>query len=165
MKLPITIFASAILLAGITEGAMAACDDPQIMNTTANPTRLFNLLNGGTPNGNTVCVSASGGGWENQEEHTNLTNTVPGVSGLQLLDYKKGSGDPVDPTTQVGTWSVSGMDEATQVTYYYTHGGNSGPFEFTVHSPDVGTITNLTFCGVNVTDQINATLKTGGGGC
>ena len=44
-------------------------------------------------NGNTICTSDS------QEQHR---------AGNELWDYKKGAGDPVDPTSLVGGWSVSG---------------------------------------------------------
>jgi len=143
MKLSISMLASGLLLVGVTEGANAACGDSQIMNAA-----LTSLLSG-----NTVCVSNGSGGWENQEEH---------VSGGALVDYKKGPGDNVDPTKQVGTWSVSGTDASTVVNYNYTHGGNSGPFSFTVHSADN---VHLSFCDASNNEIVAATLKVGAGAC
>jgi hypothetical protein len=142
MKLSIIV--SAIALACVTEAATAACGDPQIMDAA-----LTNLLSG-----NTVCVSKSGG-WENQEEH---------MAGGALVDFKKGPSDPVDPTKQVGTWSVTGTGTGTMVNYTYSDAsGSSGPFSFTVHSANNS---NLSFCDASNTEIVAATLKNGtGAGC
>lgn len=75
------------------------------------------------------------------------------------MDFKKGPSDPVDPTKQVGTWSVSGTDSNTVVIYTYTDAsGSSGPYSFTVHSSGV----NLSFCNGNA-EVVAATLKLGPG--
>ena len=142
--------ACAILLVGVTQGAIASCGDPQVMNSLIHPTVLQDLLTG-----NTVCVVSShpGWGWENQEAH---------MSGGALVDYKKGPGDPVDPTTPVGTWSVSGTGNTTVINYLYTDSSGStptGPFE--VHTADS---VNVSFCQGS-TLVVQATLVPGTGGC
>jgi hypothetical protein len=40
--------------------------------------------------------------------------------GGDLIDYKKGNNDPVDPTIKVGTWNISG----DSVTYTYGPGSS-----------------------------------------
>lgn len=148
MKLSILV--SAIVLACVTEGASAACSDPQIVDATGDPA-LTTLLSG-----NTVCVSSSTpgwGGWENQEEH---------LAGGALWDYKKGT-DPVDPRTQVGTWGVSTTGGEVIYNYDDGKGNTSGPFSFTVHSADN---VNLSFCDASNAEIVAATLKSGTGtGC
>jgi len=145
MKLSIVV--SAILLAGLTNGATAACSDTQIVDAA-----LTTLLSG-----NTVCVSNAKpgwGGWENQEEH---------LANGDLVDYKKGSSDPVDPTKKVGTWTISGAGTGTTVNYTYTDAsGTSGPFSFTVHSNNN---VNLSFCDASNAEKVAATLKSGLGAC
>jgi hypothetical protein len=90
---------SIVLLAGISGEAMAACASPATQVTGA---ALTNLISG-----NTVCAVQGSDKW--QEQHR---------AGAQLWDYKKGPSDPVDPTKQVGTWSIAG----DTVTYAYTGG-------------------------------------------
>lgn len=58
---------------------------------------------------NTVCVG-SAGNWQAQEYHQ---------SGGNLIDFKKGASDPVDPTASVGSWSLSGTGTAARVNYNY----------------------------------------------
>lgn len=60
--------------------------------------------------GRTVCASAGNESW--QEFHS-------GASSGQLIDWKKGPQDPVDPTEAVGSWQV-GNDLVT-----YTYGSTS----------------------------------------
>lgn len=64
----------------------------------------------------TVCVGAgaSPGDWEAQEYHAGSSG-----SPNNLIDFKKGSSDPVDPTGPVGTWTNSGD------IFTYTYGGTS----------------------------------------
>ncbi|NWG73534.1 MAG: hypothetical protein HXY24_02830 [Rubrivivax sp.] len=80
-----------------------------------------------------------------------------------LVDYKRGSGDAVDPTKQVGTWSTSGSGGNTVVTYSYT-GGSS--YSFTVCRPSGSApaasspVTPVAFCGSgNQTNITNASLS------
>ncbi|WP_221065750.1 hypothetical protein [Methylomagnum ishizawai] len=59
--------------------------------------------------GNTVCVGSSGN-WQAQEFHQ---------SGGDLIDWKQGLNNPVDSTTSVGSWSITGTGTATRVVYIY----------------------------------------------
>jgi hypothetical protein len=60
-------------------------------------------------------------GWKYQELHLE--------SGI-LRDFKRGSGDPVDPSKDVGTWRIVG--DAVHYSYQDAS-GSSGPFMHTVH--------------------------------
>jgi len=100
--------------------------------------------------GNTVCVGATGH-WEAQEFHK---------SGGSLIDWKQGTGNAIDPTTQVGTWSLTGTGAAAKVNYNYT-GGSSSSYSYTVF--DNGN-KSYSFCsGGNVI--VTGTIKTGQTGC
>ena len=61
--------------------------------------------------GNTLCMSRGTERW--QEFHQ---------SGGALIDYKKGSNDPIDPTKLVGTWSITGTGSNAMLVHTY---GNS----------------------------------------
>ncbi|NMF90380.1 hypothetical protein [Aromatoleum petrolei] len=52
-------------------------------------------------------------------------------AGGALIDYKKGPSDPVDPTKQVGTWTVTGNGSGTQVRYNY---GQGASYTYKVHT-------------------------------
>jgi len=97
---------SIVLLAGISGEAMAACT----ANTRVTGNALTTLIAG-----NTVCATRGAEKW--QEQHR---------AGGALWDYKKGAADTVDPTKQVGTWSIG----SNNVTYSYT-GGPS--YTYSVH--------------------------------
>lgn len=80
---------------------------------------LTNLITG-----NTVCATRGAEMW--QEQHR---------AGGDLWNYKGGPGHPVDPSKQVGTWSIA----RNFVTYCYTggtcysysvHGSGFGPYSF-----------------------------------
>jgi putative hemolysin len=101
------IITSIVLFAGISGGAMAACDVKSRVTGSALITLISNQ---------TVCATRGGDKW--QEQHR---------SGGQLWDYKKGPSDQVDPSEQVGTWSIA----SNNVTYTYT-GGSS--FTYSVHN-------------------------------
>jgi len=63
--------------------------------------------------GSTACVAKSGGGWENQEQH----------SGGTVTDYKKGPTDPIDPSKAIGTYTISADSNGGIINYSYTGGG------------------------------------------
>lgn len=103
----------ALLLAGISAQAGADC----LPSSRVTGSALTNLVSG-----NTVCATSGTKSW--QEQHR---------AGGQLWDYKKGPTDPVDPSKQVGTWSIA----ANSVTYSYTNGPSytysihgNGPYSF-----------------------------------
>lgn len=113
------VITSLVLLAGISGQAMAACTGTPVTGTA-----LSTLISNST-----VCAVLGRDTW--QEQHR--------ISGA-LWDYKKGPGDPVDPSEQVGTWSVN--TTTNTVTYNYT-GGPS--YSYTVY--DEGAALSYCFSG------------------
>lgn len=63
--------------------------------------------------GYTVCTANGAGGWQEQEYH---------ASDGKLWDYKRGISDKVDPTRDMGSWTVNARQPASKqtVTYRYT---------------------------------------------
>jgi hypothetical protein len=140
MKFPI-IITGAIVFGLMAEGAVAAC--PASGRTPVANLSTFLL-------GKTACVG-SPGNWTNQEEHR---------TGGVLADYKKGPGDPIDPTKTIGTWAVSTSGDV--VTYNY---GASGPYSFNLYSNVDGT---YDFCNAgpgSANDVSNVMLQNSFGGC
>jgi len=90
-----------------------------------------------------VCASLGSDKW--QEWHN-------GNNGGSLVDYKLGPGDPVDPSSVVGTYAYSGA------TVKYTYGATTYTYQVCKSGA------NFTFCGapfggLNITNAI-----VGGGG-
>ncbi len=98
--------------------------------------------------GNTVCVGSSGN-WAAQEFHK---------SGGTLTDWKKGANDPVDKTSDVGTWSISGSGTGSVVSYSYT---GSGPTAYSVYDNGNG---SYSFCNGS-TETVASKILTGQVGC
>lgn len=117
-------------------------------STTVNGTgagiSLGNLLTG-----NTVCVG-SAGNWQAQEFHK---------SGGNLIDFKKGASDPVDPTALVGTWSITGTGTAARVNYTY---GAPPTYNNAVWDHSNGT---YSFCNQLGTETPVIYIKSGQVGC
>ena len=126
---------SIVLLAGISGEAVAACSDPQVTGSA-----LTTLISG-----QTVCATRGTEKW--QEQHR---------SDGTLWDYKKGPNDPVDPTKQVGTWSID--TSLNTVTYSYT-GGPS--YTYSVHGPAGGP---YSFC-TGGSETVGGATFTGGQSC
>lgn len=124
------LLTSAALLIVATGNTLAACSDPQI-TSTSNPT-LTTLING-NGSGNTLCAASGNERW--QEQHR---------PGGQLWDYKKGPSDPVDPTSQVGTWSIAGNN------LVHTYGSTS--YSYTVHRRQGFGANAFTLCGPQTFD-------------
>lgn len=103
--------------------------------------------------GKTVCFKPGGAtAWTWQEYHTP-------PSGGALVDYKRGSTDPVDPSKQVGTWSAGNGANAA-VTYGYS---GSSSYTFVVCALAGG---QYRFQGTGgATTVAPATLKAGAGPC
>ncbi len=99
-------------------------------------------------------VVASQGADQWNEEHCS--------SNGDLIEIARGTGDPIDPTRQVGTWS--GEDAGATVTYTYTE--NASAFTFTVRaetvSPDVGD--EIVFCDGNA-EVARGTIQASAGVC
>lgn len=132
-------------LLGLSGQALALCAAP---STQVNDPALTTLLSG-----KTVCVAKAGGGWENQEYHQ------PGGA---LFDYKKGPGDPVDPTDTAtnsnNRWAVVNVGRTSTVTHTY---GTNPPYSWTVFLNAGGSVT---FCSGS-TPVAEATIKSGQGAC
>lgn len=133
----LSLLAGLIALGGLAAPghAVAACTG-NAMNQ--------NQLNNTFP-GNTVCAERGADRW--QEFHQ--------VGGA-LIDYKKGPSDPVDPTKQVGNWSVSGTGNNARMVYNY---GSGGTYSYQVFS-NGGT---YSFCNGN--EVHNATVRSGQVSC
>lgn len=99
-----------------TVWAQAPCAAGQRLNQTA--------LSSTFP-GNTLCAQRGGDKW--QEQHR---------TGAQLWDYKLGPTSTVDPTKQVGTWSIQGT--GSNAVLRHTYGATS--YDWAVCGPGgVGT--------------------------
>ena len=116
--------------------AMAACT-----GSSLNQSQLGLALSG-----NTVCAIRNSDRW--QELHQ---------AGGALIDYKRGAGDPVDPSETVGNWSIAGNGTNATVVYNY---GSGGTFTFQVY---LNSGNSYSFC-VGLTD-LPVTIKNGGGAC
>jgi hypothetical protein len=71
---------------------------------------------------NMVCIPA-GSGWQDQEYHSGNTSSNSG----NIIDYKLGPSSKTDPSTTVGTYSISNAGGTGSITYTYT-GGSSYTF-------------------------------------
>ena len=137
--------ATAIVCTLLSGHAAALC------NATSGPSSWVKMLGStgasgsrlGTLSNKTVCV-AGGGGWAAQEYHA--------ASG-DLIDYKRGPTDKRDPSTRLGSWSVSG----DQIAYNY---GSGGSFNFDVYTNG----TNYSFCSGGA-EKAAATIKSGQVAC
>lgn len=110
MKYPFVT--AAVLLASMSAGAMAACTpDTQVTGADVLTAALQN---------NTLCSRRGTDRW--QEYHQ---------AGGAVIDYKRGPSDKVDPSKQVGTWSVSGAGARTKLTYNY---GAGQSYNYTLHT-------------------------------
>lgn len=126
------------MLCGVSSLAAAQC-----AATALNVTQLQRLFRDGT-----MCANLGAEQW--QEYH----GPGPAMSG-RLIDYKKGPGDPVDPSKDVGSWQIVDGTPA-QVVYNY---GPGQVYSYTVHTSGGGI---FTFCGART---IEATRRNGQVSC
>ncbi|MBI5907710.1 MAG: hypothetical protein HY853_03895 [Burkholderiales bacterium] len=106
--------------------AVPACN----ANTdVASSSQITTLLQGKTVR---VPVGCSGNGCQWQELH---------LASGRIKDYKKGPSDPIDPSKEVGNWSV-GIDK--KITYTYD-GDAGGPYVYSISNNCNGT---YTFTGI-----------------
>lgn len=113
-----TILTSLLLLSN----ANASCTD-----TPLSKSAIKTLVAG-----HTVCVTSPE---KSQEFHSN-----DGPNGGVLIDWKRGSLDPIDPTETVGTWAISGGGVGS-IAYTY---GTNGPYSFQI---TVDGASNYWYCG------------------
>lgn len=102
--------------------AMAACS-----GNALNVSQINSALSG-----NTVCGARGKERW--QEYH---------AQGGNLIDYKMGPNDKVDPSKKVGSWSVTGNQGGNQAKVNYDY-GSGGQSSYTVYSNGGG---RYSFCG------------------
>jgi hypothetical protein len=126
---------SIFLLTGVTGQAIANCA------TTPPATGLSTLLTG-----KTVCAIKNNGDKWQEEHHLNG----------DLLDFKKGPTDPVDPSKIVGNWSIIPATVASPEKVHYDY-GSGGSYEYSLHP--TGTADEYEFCQDN-TLNIVGNLKT-----
>lgn len=127
--------ASIVLLAGISGEAMAI--------DCSGGTQLKNGDVASAISGKTVCAILGSEQW--QEYH---------ASNFDLIDYKKGPSDPVDPTKTVGLWNTSGTGTNSVVTYDY---GPGQVYSYEVHLNG----TQYSLCGVSGAPTLDVTLLPG----
>lgn len=75
--------------------------------------------------GHTLCANTSTEKW--QEFHE-------GANGGNLKDYKKGSSDPVDPTTTVGSWGITASGNGVNQDDRLVHSYGGAPYSWKVFS-------------------------------
>ena len=129
------LLTSIVALAGFTGVAVAQTGCAP--NTRVTGDALTTLVSG-----NTVDATRGADRW--QEQHR---------AGGQLWDFKKGPSDPVDPTSQVGTWAIVSND----VIHSYT-GGPS--FTYSIHGSGP-----YSFCANGTAVVSGATFQRGSGNC
>jgi hypothetical protein len=127
-----------VLLRATALASIATLSLPVFAQSCPGGTNSVSLV-GALVRGKTMCAARGGDRW--QEFHQ---------VGGNLIDYKLGPSDPVDPTETVGTWSAgTGL-----LTHDYGGGGSyvwavcreGGPTSttFTLVSTTAGTITGVT---------------------
>lgn len=150
MNSRLAIFALAgSALAGQAAAQVSNCgpaNSVRVANTSTS-SALTNIVNG-----RTVCASRNGQRW--QEFHS---------TGGRVIDYKRGPADPVDPSTDVASWAITGTGTSTFITYDY---GTGGQYTYAVFRLGQGTAANYYFCGVsgntnNGNNVTNARILTG----
>lgn len=145
MKSLILAAAAGAVLAGLPAVSNAACTAPSVrVNTMAAMTTLLT--------GNTICVPAM-----TPPPATMQAQELHQLGGA-LIDFKRGPGHPVDPSKQIGNWSVTGRDgRGVFVTYNY---GGGKIYTYAVWDNRDGT---HSFCSAN--PEIKVRRKLLGGAC
>ena len=133
----LSILAGAFALAG---AALPGHADAACTGNAMNHTQLNNVFVG-----NTVCAVRGTDRW--QEFHR---------SDGALFDYKLGLTHPVDPTKQVGSWSITGTGNNARMEYNY---GSGGTYSYQVF--DAGGA--YSFCNGN--EVHDATVRAGQVSC
>ena len=142
MKPIILAAVAGMALSSLPALSLAACAGPSSVRV-ATAEAMNTLLKG-----NTVCVPAvTQPTMDAQELHQ---------AGGALVDYKRGPGHPVDPSKQVGSWTVT-AGRSTFVTHNY---GGGVQYTYAVWNNNDGT---HSFCSAN--PEIKVRIKTGGGAC
>jgi hypothetical protein len=129
-----SIVASVSVLAFVASHAMAACPTGALTNAG-----IKTALAGAAGASKYHCAIRGSEKWNESLGNTNTGNNADNGT---VTDYKKGAGDPVDPTGTVGTWTIAN----DTITYNYGPGAiftysvtGTGPYTFC----DVGTSATL----------------------
>jgi len=75
----------------------------------------------------------------------------------QIIDYKRGPTDPVDPSKPVGTYTINANDTVT-----YNYGGSCGPYTYTLRqipSPNPESPA-FQYCNIATNEMIPAIIST-----
>lgn len=136
-----TALAAVVMTLAGTTAALAVCGAPA--------TQLTGDALSATLGGKTVCVGGAGT-WTNQEFHA-------GSAGGDIIDYKKGPGDRIDPSATIGSWSIAGAGRDT-VSYNY----GTAAFSYTIWQQSNG---SLDFCNGSAAIVSGATVRNGLGPC
>ncbi|MGC1818828.1 MAG: hypothetical protein WA900_14375 [Casimicrobiaceae bacterium] len=146
-SIKIAAIACGVLLCGGVQVANASCTSGDLIKSNGPAPNIGSVLTG-----NTVCATLGSDKW--QEYHQ---------TGGNLYDYKKGPSDPVDPTTQVGTWGISGNGSNSVISY--TYGSTTYTYSF-CGLPAGGPYTSYNF-QPNTTGSLvtGATVHAGQVGC
>lgn len=141
MKLRLSVASVALMLAAAPAISSAACDAPATrVATLADLTALLK--------DNTACVGLAHP-FESQELHQ---------AGGALIDYKCGPGKQIDPTKQVGNWSIIGSNaRGFFVSYNY---GQGKIYTYSVWNNGDGT---HSFCSAN--PEVRVRMISGSGPC
>jgi hypothetical protein len=134
-------FANTVLLGCLSQfvsgEAIAACNGPALTQAA-----LVTALTG-----NTVCAMRGADRW--QELHQ---------AGGNLIDYKRGPADKIDPSEKVGTWSITANPAGNNANVVYNYGAG-GTYTYSVRSNGGN---SYSFCGG---PNIDVMIKPGGGPC
>ena len=138
MNITPSALANTVLLGclALSGHAMAGCTT----GTAINQTMLATVVSG-----NTVCAARTPDRW--QEYHR---------VGGDLIDYKLGPANTIDPSEKVGTWSITGTGSNATVVYNY---GAGGTYSYSVRSN--GGL-SYSFCGV---ENFEVTVQLGQVAC
>lgn len=94
--------------------------------------------------GNSMACYPQAAPYENQEYHTGSTSSPTG----NIIDYKKGPNDPVDPSKLIGTYNITtttGRGAHAIIVYTYT-GSSPTSFTYTVWGPEPASTNLYDFC-------------------
>ena len=141
------IIACAILLAFGSSQAIAAC--PTSGRLTGNAIST-------TVSGNYGCalrgVGPAAEKWNELHQGTGIPGPDP------VIDYKRGPGDPVDPTKQVGTFTIVGGTNPGTIKYDY--GDPGGPYTYSVTPGGASGPPNVfAFCNVTTFEMFQVLVQ------
>jgi hypothetical protein len=146
MTQKIALAASLLMtLAGAAQAQSCSCD------SSSTTTRIVGQALADLLSNKMVCASVGNEAW--QEWHNGS-----GSGGGPVVDYKLGPGDPRDPSTAVGNYTVN--TTASTVTYNYGAGGGTYTYDVCL----VSNANSYTFCGSSYGGRNITGARIGGSG-